>query len=328
MPRITIKDVAKEAGVSAATVSYVMNGRGKVSKLVADKVRLSAQTLGYFPNRTASALKTGRHQMIGCLLPSLANPIFPEIAAAVQTRASELGYATVLVDTGDSPAQEAKALARLSDHGVDGVIAVLNGGFIQVSDSLRFPVVSFDVSLPQYDSVRSDHTQGGRIMAQTAARLGHRRVALFSGPARLQSCTKRREGFLAEAQSLGLELVWEECVPLVSFLPQAAHEALAKREATLIACVNDLVGMATLSAARDLGISVPEELSVLGFDDMQMSAWPLIGLSTIRQPLQELGRQAVDLLLARCQTPDAEKTHVVLPVVPVLRSTTKDLSQI
>lgn len=194
--RVTIRDVAKAAGVSLATVSYVMNDLDKVSPEVDRLVRRVARDLGYARNRAAASLKTGRHNVIGCILPTLVSPIFPEIAEAVQSHAESRGMATLLINSGDTPEREAEALRILASHGVDGAVAVLHPGFQAEGNLPPFPVVTLDSPLPGHDCVQADHRGGGRLIAEYARRLGHRRIGLLSGDSTVASSRERRRRFL------------------------------------------------------------------------------------------------------------------------------------
>jgi LacI family transcriptional regulator len=319
----TIKDVAQAAGVSSATVSYVLNNLNKVTPEVDAHVRRVAGELGYHRNRAATALKTGRSHAIGCIVPSLVSPVFPEITQAVQMRAEELGFATFVVGSGGGEQREAQAAKTLSRHGVDGAIAVLSTRS-RIVDAPLFPLVAIDRQVPGLDSVQADHHAGGRMMAEHAIALGHRKVGLLSGHQDLASSRQRRDGFVEAARGR-LDIVWDVHVPLLSTLPPEAVEAIVRRDASLIACVNDLVAISALSVLRKKGIEVPGEVSVIGFDDMQWSAWPLIDLTTIRQPLAELGRRAVDLLVRRLNDSQSAIENVVLPVSLVQRASTAAL---
>lgn len=316
----TIKDVAETAGVSAATVSYVLNNLNKVSPEVDRHVRRIAAELGYQRNRAATALRTGRSHAIGCIVPSLSSPVFPEITKAVQQRAEELGFATFVIDSGAGEAREAQAARTLFKHGVDGAVAVLSINS-RIIDPPLFPLVAIDRQIAGLDSVQADHHAGGRMMARYALELGHRRVGLLSGEQDLTSSRQRREGFIQAARGR-LDIAWDIQVPLLSMLPQEAIEAIRRKDVSLIACVNDLVAISALSVLRKEHIDVPGEVSVIGFDDMQWSAWPLIDLTTIRQPLAELGSRAVDLLVRRLNDPQSAIENVTLPVSLVQRAST------
>lgn len=309
----TIKDIARIAGVSSATVSYVMNDLGKVTPEVDAHVRRVAFDLGYKRNQAARALKTGRNNLIGCLVPSLLSPVFPEIASAVQHRAEERGFATFVIDAGrQGHRREEESLRILAKHGADGAVAVL-GSRPCITEPPQFPIVAIDQPIPGLDSVRADHYHGAELIARHAIALGHRDVGLLIGDPALFSSRERREGFLAAARG-ALNIRWEIPVPLTPSLPEEAVSALRRRDVTLIVCVNDLIAMATLSALHQQSVRVPEEVSVVGFDDMQWAAWPLLNLTTVRQPLAELGHRAVDLLLDRLDEPQRPTEDLILPV--------------
>jgi LacI family transcriptional regulator len=317
----TIKDVAKAAGVSSATVSYVLNDLNKVSPEVDALVRRVASEIGYSRNNAARALKTGRNNIIGCILPTLTSPVFPEIAKAVQLRAEKHGYATLVIDSGNEPMREERVVNTLARHGVDGAVALLHPSFHRTTPA-QFPMVSLDAPFPGLDSVRGDHRAGGRLMAEHVMALGHERVGLLSGFQDLTSSRERRDGFVEAAQGR-VSFVWEVEVDLVPQLRSEAVEAIARREVTMIACVNDLVAIAALSAIKALGLRVPDDVSVIGFDDMQWSSWPLIDLTTVRQPLAILGEHAVDLLIARLGNAGTPLVDKVLPVELVERGSTR-----
>lgn len=316
----TIKDVAKAAGVSSATVSYVLNNLNKVTPEVDAHVRRIAGELGYRRNRAATALRTGRNHVIGCIVPSLVSPVFPEITQAVQLRAEEHGFATFVIDSGGGDLREAQAAGTLSKFGIDGAVAVLSTRS-RIVDPPLFPIVAIDRRVAGLDSVQANHHEGGRLMAEHAIELGHFKVGLLSGYRDLASSRERHDGFVEAARGR-LEIVWDVEVPLISNLPSEAEAAIMRRDVSLIACVNDLIAISALSVLRRERIDVPRQISVIGFDDMQWSAWPLIDLTTIRQPLAELGRQAVDLLVRRLGEPRSGLECVVLPVSLVQRGST------
>lgn len=318
-----MRDVANAAGVSSATVSYVLNDLNKVSAEVDAHVRKVAREMGYSRNTAARALKTGRHHVIGCIVPTLASPVFPEIVQAVQRRAEELGYATFVIDSGEGRKREEQAIQSLAKHGVDGAVALL-ASRPPLSDLPQFPIVAIDQPVLGLDSVRADHLTGGRLMAEYVIALGHRRVGLVSGDLDLLSSRERHEGFMAAGRGR-LEICWDVEVSLIPTLPQTAVEAIRRRDVTMIACVNDVVAIGVLSALRDNGISVPGDVSVFGFDDMVWSDWPLIDLTTIRQPLADLGRDAVDLLVDRLGDPAKPTRDIVLPVSLIKRGSTRPL---
>jgi LacI family transcriptional regulator len=313
-----MKDVAAAAGVSPATVSYVMNGRGRISPEAEARVRAAAAELRYEPNRSAHALRTGRSGIIACVVPTMASPIFPEITRAVQTRAAEHGLTTLLVDAGTEPREELEALLLLERQGVDGAVAVLSPA-IRESDLPALPLVLLDSPINGWDCVRADHLAGGRLMAEHLIARGHQRIALLWGDGRLFSSRVRREGFIAASGRL--KIVADFVVPLAPVLPKLVAATLAGTEATAVACVNDVVAIGALGALKAGRRQVPQDVAVIGFDDMDMAAWPLLDLTTVRQPIAHLGAAAVDRLLERINCPsDSYRHEVVMPVSLVRRS--------
>ena len=269
----TIKDVASAAGVSTATVSYALNGLDKVSEKIRERVQKVAQEIGYSRNTAALALKTGRNNIIGVVLPSLNNPVFPELAKYMQDHAAKRGYGAILVDSSNEPVTEARIVELMQRHGIDGAVALLHPSF-SMPLAATLPVVSLDAEFERLDCVQADHTEGGRLMAEHLYALGHRRVGMLSGNQLLSSSKKRREGFLAAAKGK-LEILWEEEFRFSPTLPAEVIARIQKQDVTALACVNDLVAVAALNALKSLSLSAPQDMSVIGFDDMLWSAWPV-----------------------------------------------------
>lgn len=326
MKRVTIKDVAREAGVSSATVSYVLNGLNKVTPEVDSLVWKVAESLGYRRNNAARALKTGKTHVIGCLLPSLVSPVFPEIVQSIQFQARKYNYTTVVIDTGNDREQELEAFEFLIDSGVDGAIALLNadGGLPQ---NTTLPFIVMDGVSDAYDSIECDHYKGGRLAAEYAIRLGHKKIGLLSGEQGLRSSFMRYKGFTDAAEGK-LDIVWNVNVPLVPSLNDEARQKLMQRDITLLFCVNDLIAIAAIGELRMIGLKVPDDVSVIGFDDMQWSRWPMFELTTIHQPLQQLGMIAVDLLIRRLNEPQRVICNTILDVSVVERGTTRPLERV
>lgn len=311
-----LKDVARLAGVSVATVSYVINGTKSVSPEVTARVLQAAEALGYRPNRTARALRTGRSEAIGLVLPDLTNPYFPALAQTVERRARELGFALFLIDSANDPEAERAGLQSLAERNVDGVI------WAPVADDPQaqypFPIVALDRTIHAVDCVSADHRMGGELAADFVNRLGHRRIGLLSGPQALTSARDRREGFVARIAE-GCSIVWEVEVPFSLPLPNRAVERLLQCDVTLVVGGNDVIAIGALRALRGAGVSVPAQVSVIGFDDIPWSELVEPPLSTIRQPLEAIGDRAVELLRARMHNPRGPVRHELLPVELVSR---------
>lgn len=311
---VNLKDVATAAGVSVATVSYVLRGAKPVSREVEARVWEAARELGYQPNRSAQALRTGRSRTLGLLVPDLTNPYFPALVQAIETTARSLGYALILIDAQNDPATERQGLELLASYCIAGLV------WVPVADPpgpLPFPAVLVDRPAEGFDAVQADHYQGGALLGAYALQLGHRQIGLLSGPAELSSAQERRRGFLAGLK--GLDPSWEYAVPFALELPDTALGQLARNQVTLLACANDVVAIGVLRALRQMGRRIPEEVSVLGFDDVPWAALLEPPLSTVRQPVAELGCVAVTVLHQRINVPDAPIKRAVLPVELIVR---------
>ena len=320
----SLKDVAKLAGVSIATVSYVLRGTKVVSSEVERRVRQAVRALDYQPNRTAQALRTGRSGTLGLIVPDLTNPFFPLLVQAIETTGRALGYALILIDSQNDPATERQGLELLASYNVEGAI------WIPVADApgepWRFPTVVVDRPLEGFDVVQADHAQGGELLAAYAVRLGHRRVGLLSGPRTLASAAERRDGFLRAAAGK-LEVVWEREAPFALELPPEVVQLLWRREATLVVCSNDTLAVGVVRAVHERGWRVPDDLSVLGFDDVPWAALVEPPLSTVRQPVAELGRRTVARLHARIQAPETPLCREVLPVTLIERRSARPVRE-
>lgn len=315
----TLKDVAKLVGVSVATVSYVLTGRGSVSKEVSEKVHSAVKELGYRPNRKAQAMRTGLSKSIGMILPDLTKPYFPHLAQQVESAARKAGFAVLLVDCQNQADAEEEGFDLLEQQGVDGIIWFpLDNHTPQNMHNLKCPVVLIDRTIPGYDAVHCDFSAGGALQARYAIQQGHRRVGLLCGPHTIESAPKRRQGFV-DAAGDKLEIAWDIEVPFSTELTDEARQALQKNDVSLIACGDDLIAIGALGALNDYGIKVPEQVSVLGFDNIPWSKIVTPKLTTINQPISAIGAEAVNILTQKIQTPDDTVRAIILGVELVER---------
>jgi LacI family transcriptional regulator len=296
----TVKDIAAAVGVSVATVSNVLNGKPNVGRQIRQQVLRVVKELGYRPNRSAQAMRTGRTRAIGLVLPDLTNPFFPELAQAVEYTARSSGLLVCLIDSQGSAAGESDGFALLMQHAVDGVIWCPVGPRLP-ANLKRFPqpVVLIDRPRPGYDVVHSDYLMGGRLLAEYALRMGHARVGLLSGPRILESARQRRDGFV-KAFPRAIRIAWEVSVGFDGVLTREAVAALRRpRKATLIVAGNDLIAISAIRCLTEHGIRVPEDVSVTGFDNIRWTDVVTPRLTTIAQPLGAIGAKAVELMRAR-----------------------------
>jgi LacI family transcriptional regulator len=317
--RPTLKEVAKAAGVSLASASYAINGAGSVGDATRAHVLKVAAELGYRPNAAAKAMKTGRTGALGLVLPDLANPFFPSLAQAVIQAARAHGYNVLVTDTGGAPEAEAGAVELLVRQGVDGLVWFPIDDTGPVRRLIEgVPAVVLDRSLPDYDVVQADYTQGGRLAADHLLDLGHRDIGVITGPFAASSARERAEAAVARIQQTG-RLAWQVSNAFSVDLEPEVVQALASRRATAVIAGADLIAIGATRELRRLGLRVPQDVSVVGFDDMPWAQWHHPALTTIEMPVEEMGEAAVDLLLRRLAHPGEARRRLVLNVGLVVR---------
>lgn len=310
----TILQVAKRAGVSPTTVSHVINKTRFVSEEVTGRVEAAMQALGYQPNALARSLRRGETHTLGLILPDSANPFFAEIGRAVEKEAFKAGYSVILCNTEDEARKELLYTDVLSKKQVDGMIFVSTG---EQSDSVQnllrqsLPLVLVDRQLPgiEADAVLTDNRLGGALAAQYLISLGHRKLACITGPSHLSPSADRVTGFLETLEAAG---IGRASVPLErgDFHPESGYRAglrlLCEYEErpTAIFCSNDMMAIGLYRAISEQGLRIPEDVAVIGFDDIDLSYYFNPPLTTIEQPKTEIGQAAVSLLLERIKDHD------------------------
>lgn len=304
-------DVARLAGVSTATVSYVLNGTRPISDDVSDRVRRVAAELGYRPNRIAQALRTGSSRTFGLIVPDLANPWFAEVVRELTLAAQKEGYFVLVADTVDSAAQERELLDNLAVHNLDGIFLIPVSTEVAAPKSL--PTVLIDRIVEGYDVVCSDHVEGGRQQAAIVRDAGRQRVLLLSGPM-VNSAEERRRGFL-DAIGTAANVV-ERRMAFSRELPQEVRDALVAGDFDAVVCADDLIALATMEVLHGARRSIPDEVLVVGYDDIAWVALVTDGLATIRQSPARLAAAAVARMLTRIRAPESPVETLRLPVEP------------
>ncbi|MEZ0447091.1 LacI family DNA-binding transcriptional regulator [Cellulomonas sp. ICMP 17802] len=301
---VTLRDVARAAGVSPATASRALSAPDLVAPARREHVQQIARELGYRPNRAARELITGRTGNLCLVVPDLENPFFAAVAKGVQARARALGFALLVADAEEDPRLEAELVGHLGAQ-VDGVVLCSPRMSEAELDRLRRDVLDRGVPLLLVNrlhdglpSVVIDNADGVRQAVRHLHALGHRRIGFAGGPAGSWSDAQRRRG--VEHASHGLRSV--EMVDLGHFPPVfaggvAAGDLVAASGVTAVLAHNDLLALGILSRLRARGIRVPEEVSVVGYDDIPAATLVSPALTTVTVPLGRLGRAAVDLLV-------------------------------
>jgi DNA-binding LacI/PurR family transcriptional regulator len=326
---VTIRDVARAAGVSPSTVSRCFTQPEIVEAATRERVLRMATHLDYRPNRAARGLITGRTGNIGLLLPDLANPFFPSIVKGIQHQAHLSEYQVFVVDTDEDPAVELGLVRSLAKQ-VDGMI--LCSPRMRPAELAEAATVSPTVLLHRraggLPSVGIGNADAMRQAIDHLAALGHDRVGFVSGPRRSWSGRQRLAGIRKTAVAHGITL--EE---IGHFAPtfeggSAAAQGVLLSGVTAVVAYNDLIALGLLNALRDRGVDVPGDLSIIGVDDISMSAMVRPALTTLSVPKEESGREAVDLLLQVLAHPEARNPPAeTLPCRLTVRQTTAPPNQ-
>lgn len=321
--RVTISSVAKAADVSVATVSRVMNGSATVAPELAERVRVTAARLGYRPNASAQGLARGRTGMIGVLIPDLANPYFHEVMKGLTTAAVADGYHMLVADSGEMAEQEA-ALANELLRQADGLVLCSSRmpreDLIKVLDIGR-PVVSVnrEISGLAVSSVTIDSYRGMLSICGHLARHGHEQVTYLAGPP-LSWSNRERWRALSESTAFGITPRTMACGSTMADGYHAVDEALEQRPTALIA-FNDIVAFGALARLRELGIAVPDEVSIGGFDDIAFAAYASPALTTVRNPKEQVGRHAWRMLARLLKGERGIESEVLTPELAARDST-------
>jgi len=320
---VSIHDVAQRAGVSVATVSRSYTVPDAVREATRARVRQVAAELGYRPNRAARGLITGRTGNVGVIVPDLANPYFQGVLKGAQACAREADYAVFVADGQESAAEEQTLIGAMSKQ-VDGILlcssrlapATLAG--LEPSPA----VVLLNRQASGLSTVTVDSAGGMRQAMAHLASLGHRRCAFLSGPERSWSNQQRLRGLRAAARAAAAEVVTIGPVaPQFEGGVDATEQVLASG-ATAVLAYNDLVAAGILSRLAQLGVDVPGELSVVGFDDIPLASMLTPALTTVAAPTAQAGAAAVQALLSRIEHPDAAPSAEKLPAALVVRAST------
>lgn len=331
--RVTMADVAREVGVSMMTVSRVINNKGDVSPATRQRVLGAIERLGYRPSGIARGLATRHTGTLGLVVPDVANPFFAEVARGVEQVAYAEGYNVFLCNTDEDPERELDVLGSLEEKRVDGVVLCssrLESEDIQLVIGAH-PAVTLvnrraaDVG-QSVGAVLVDDVAGGRMTTKHLLSRGHCAIGFLSGPSGSRSGQGRLQGYretLADAGTVASPAWVRDCPPVADAGREAALRLLTQApELTALLCYNDLVAVGALRACAESGRRVPEDLAVVGFDDIPLAALVTPSLTTCRVPRHELGVRAVQLLLRQIQggLPDPEELEVVLQPKLVVRA--------
>jgi LacI family transcriptional regulator len=327
----TIKDVAAMAGVSFTTVSHVMNNSRPVSADVRAKVERAIVQLNYVPSAVARSLKARSTATIGLVVPNSTNPYFAELARGIEDHCERSGYCVFLCNSDDDPTKQRNYLRVLQEKRIDGLILASAGADGVLARTLAMagvPIVVVDREIEGLtaDLVQIDHERGAYLATRHLLELGHVRIGCITGPVQMAVSAMRVHGFLRAMTERGIEIVKDGIAEGDFTIPGgyvAGGRLLDDVKPSAIFAGNDMMGIGALRAAAERKIRVPDELSIVGFDDIELSRYVYPALSTVGQSIVQLGDVAAQTLIERISgsAKGGPRRRVVTPQLAVREST-------
>lgn len=330
----TLKDIAKATGLSTTTVSLVLNG--KPHRISQEKCRLikeTAKKMDYHPNRLAVGLIKHETKTVGLILPDITNVFFSEVAKGLEDVLREHGYQLLLCNSNDRHAQEISAIHMMNNQMVDGLIIVMSSETVGEKEKQTFaalkrmkrPVVLIDCFNESggFSTISIDNFKASYIAVEYLVSLGHRRIACICGPLGLKTNDDRLRGYTAALSDSGIPFE-KALICQGDFRYQSGYDAipvLLPKKPTAVLCLNDMMAYGAMNALNNQGIRVPEDVSVMGFDDIFFSQITSVPLTVIRQPAPEMGQKAGQVLLAELSVHAEPQQIVFEPVIRVRKST-------
>ena len=330
-----IRDVAKRAGVAPITVSRCINNSGYCSPEVRARIEAAVAELGFVPNRLATGLRSKRTNTLALVLTDITNPFFTTIARGVEDIASEAGFTVIFCNTDESLAKEQKYLQMLLEKRVDGILLVpaLNGiDSVNLIKKQGTPIVVIDRRLPdlQTDVVRCDSEGGAHDLTHLLISLGHRDIAILNGPRGVSTAKDRLAGYRRALAEAGIPKN-KEYELFGAFTQESgfdmAHHVMEEAEKpTAIFAANNFIAFGAIKALQEMNLRVPEDIAVVGFDDLPASLVTFPFLTVAAQPAYEMGKKAIEILLDRLdgKMPD-QFQEVVLPAEIVVRKSSGEV---
>lgn len=328
MKRISISDIAKSAGVSKSLVSLVLNGRGDahgISKQTQQKVREVAQSMNYSPNSTARSLRTGKTETIGLIIADIGNPFFARLARSIEDYAFTKGYHLIFSSSDESPELEGQLIEMMQNRQVDGLIISStlvknNSDILERLQKAQFPFVLIDRYIPEmdYSYVVSDNENGTIELVQHMVDQGRKKLALFSiSPSHLTSIKDRISGFskalkkngIKEDKDLIIEIPFDDIDSL-----DRSFDLLIEKGVDAIITLNNSLAHECIKACKKRNIDIPNDIAFASFDDVAWFQLLSPGITGVKQPIIDMGKKAVELLLAKLEGKSKENEQIYLPV--------------
>jgi LacI family transcriptional regulator len=318
---VTIQDVAARAGVSAMTVSRVLNTPERVTATTRERIETTIKTLGYTPNALARGLK-GATRTLALVIPDVSNPFFTQIVHGAEEVARKHGYTVFLGNTDSSSDNEKHYLHKMLSHRIDGLLIVPMGNHskkvLEEVHSRGVPFVLIDVKVPdiQADYVVGDNVAGAFTLTEHLIKLGHKCIALVSGRSDLSTSREREEGYLAALKQYNLKFNAKYLIP-TDFSRRAGYKAVSSlfnlsQPPTALFVASNVLAIGALEAVRAAGLRVPEDIALVCFEDIGLASALQPFLTVMAQPAKEFGRIGAEFLLRRIAQPHRPFQHEVL----------------
>ena len=303
----TIRDVARLANVSVSTVSYALSRERRIREDTRDRVLDAIDALGYRANDVARSLKTGRTLTLGLIIPDILNPFFTVVARAAEDTAIDAGYSLMLCNSCNDAAREYGYLGLLRSRRVDGLIFMAGSGTphraLRALIRQGFPIVIVDEELAGIEatSIFVQNYEGGRQAGEHLAQLGHRRVGIIGGPPALKTARDRVAGVRDALADHGVAID-PDCILAAEYQIECGRDAMKRLldrpiQPSAVFAANDMIAIGATQQAEAEGLNVPDDISIVGFDDVPLAAMIAPALTTVAQPMRTMGRRAVELLL-------------------------------
>lgn len=327
MKQTTIKDVAQEAGVSIATVSRVLNEQSGVSKELVEQVKTAVQKLHYQPNAIARALKNSESRSIGLIIPDIENPFFPALVRGVEDAMQEIGYAVILCNTDGQADAEQRYIKFLLSKQVDGILFVGNLNFEHNPwlGALPVPMVLLDRKIlgAPFSTVMVDNELGAFMAVEHLIKQGRHHIAIISGKSQSPISIDRVSGAVRALTMYGYPCS-EQNILNSSFTFEGGYQAVSQLITSKslfdgIFAANDMMAIGAIECLTKYGRQVPDDVAVVGFDDIRLATWYKPSLTTIRQPVYEMGQVAVKSLLEQLTDGKAEPSDKILKPELIIR---------
>ena len=324
----SIREVAKRAGVSPATVSRVINGTARVDEEKRERVEKAIEETGFRPNELARALYRKSSKIIGVIVPDIENPFFSELAKAIEKEAYEQEYRILLCNSDDQKEKELANLQMLAQLQADGVILMTNTGEKSQSyEAVSMPIVFVDRRLDemgQTSVIEVDHYAGGKLAAEHLIACGCRKITCIRGPQELSSGKKRYEGYREVCRQYSMKERFVDSTYKYEDGAKAAEEVLRRYPDTdgIIAC-NDMTAVSVYKVLQKRGYRVPDDIQIIGFDGVKFGRFLTPELTTVAQPIKEMGKCAVQMILGTVKELPRDR-EMKFPVMLIKGETTKN----